>query len=141
MDKTSSQPGLYGITDASPSLSLHFLKCGHCQALSFPAASYGCRHCGAPAGEGQIETRPGLATLRNFVTVHAGITPQIPAPYVVAEIELAPGLLEEGILAVDTEAGLRPGMALQAVAVPDPNAPGHYLCRFAPVAHQEGNHQ
>ncbi len=132
LDPTPSQSTLYGRTEGSSTLSLRFLRCGRCEALSFPASVYGCQHCGAPADEGKVEVRPGHGILHNFVTVYADLSPAAKAPYIVGEVELAPGLIEESILTVTSEAELTPGMELHAVAVPDPQLSDQFLCRFAP---------
>lgn len=112
-------------------LDLLFLECGRCGALSFPSSVYGCRECGAPADAGRTARRPGKATLRQFLTVHQNLVASLPAPYVVGDLELAPGLIEESVLGVDDESGLAPGMLMKAVPVPAEE--GRYTCRFVPA--------
>lgn len=112
-------------------LHLLFLQCGQCAELSFPAGAYGCRHCGAPADAGSVVRRPGQARLRRAVTVHQNLSPALAAPYVVGELELAPGIVEEAVLDVADEQGLVPGMALRAVA--RDAGEGRYACRFVPA--------
>ncbi|GAA5233069.1 hypothetical protein FOZ76_06200 [Verticiella sediminum] len=124
------QPAMY-VDAGDGTLDLLFLECGHCGSLSFPASAYGCRQCGAPAEAGRTARRPGRARLRQFATVHQNLSPALPAPYVVGELELAPGLVEEGVLGVADEAGLQPGMAMRAVPVT--TADGRYACRFVPA--------
>lgn len=125
-----AHPALYAHA-GDGTLDLLYLACGACGALTFPSSAYGCRQCGAPAEAGRTERRPGLARLRRAVTVHQALTPALPAPYVIGELELAPGLIEEAVLGVADESGLTPGMTLRAV--PAPSEDGRFVCRFVPV--------
>jgi len=119
------------IQEDDGALRLLFLQCGQCGRLSFPASSYGCRHCGAPSEAGSVVRRPGLARLRRAVTVHQNLSPGLAAPYVVGELELAPGIVEEAVLDVPDEQGLTPGMTVRAVA--RDAGEGRYVCRFVPA--------
>lgn len=110
------------------------LRLGHCQACgawNYPAESWGCRVCGAPAESLRSEPLPGPAILRNAVTVHAELAPGLPVPCVVGEIELAPGLIEEALLDVADESAV----ALGAVVEPRHlgEAGGASPWRFVPV--------
>jgi len=93
--------------------TLSFLQCGRCEELSFPAEAYGCRACGADPREGTTVERPAGGVLREYATVHLDLVAGLPAPYVVGWIELAPGLIVESLLAVDSEADLEPGVTVR----------------------------
>jgi len=127
-----AEPAMYA-RGSGDTLDLLFLQCRACGALSFPANAYGCHRCGAAREQGETVRRPGVCTLRNRVTVHQNLAPAIAAPYVVGELELAPGIVEEAVLAIDDEAAASPGMTMRAVAMPDPNNPGQFVCRFVPA--------
>lgn len=110
------------------------LLLGHCQACgawNFPAQSWGCRACGAPNEKLQPSPLPGPAILRNAVTVHAELAPGLPVPCVVGEIELAPGVIEEALLQVASEAELAPGAEVEPVHLG--GAGGASPWRFVPV--------
>lgn len=113
-------PGSAGTADDDTSLS--FLECGLCAELSFPAEVYGCRNCGASPDHGTTLTRPGRGQLRQFVTVHAQLTTSPKAPYVVGWVEIAPSLIVEALLRVESESELAPGMRMRAVPDPTPQA-------------------
>ncbi|GAB4564518.1 MAG: hypothetical protein Tsb007_34230 [Rhizobacter sp.] len=85
--------------------------CTACGAYTFPAGAYGCRQCGSM----QIEAAalPQTPVLRNFITVHGDVAPRLTPPFVVGEVQLAPGVVEEAVLAVDDESALRLGMPLE----------------------------
>ena len=85
--------------------------CTGCGAYTFPANAYGCRHCGSV----QIEAvaLPQTPVLRNFITIHGDVAPGLTPPLVVGEVELAPGVVEEALLAVTDESLLRLGMPLE----------------------------
>jgi len=128
------QPGSNGNNgNARDSLDLMFFQCGACAALTFPATSYGCHHCGAAPDTGVIIKRPAEGLLQSFTTVHADLTPALKAPFVVGEIELAPGVVEEAILGVTTEAGLHAGLKMRGIAVPDTTQPDTFVCHFIPM--------
>ena len=137
IDDKPAHPALYSLADGEGRLNLHFLECANCQTLSFPSSAYGCRQCGAPAEMGQVVSRAGQAVLRTAVTVHVDLHPALKAPYVVGELELAPGVVEEAILTVEDDQGLIPGMMMQAVAKIDPTQPNQFFCRFQPLPHIE----
>jgi uncharacterized OB-fold protein len=108
------------------------LLLGHCQACgawNFPAESWGCRACGASKEKLQASPPPGPAILRNAVTVHAELVPGLPAPCVVGEIELAPGVIEEALLQVTSEADAPLGTVAKPVHVGE--AGGASPWRFA----------
>lgn len=132
-DLKAAEPALYDYGVGGDTLDLLFLQCGACRALTFPSNAYGCRSCGAPSEEGQVTRRPGVGILRNALTVHQNLELTLKAPYVVGEIELAEGIVEEGVLAVDDESAVAPGMAVQAVAAPHPTDAALFVCRFAPM--------
>ncbi len=127
-----AQPGMYA-RGSGETLDLLFLQCGECGALSFPSNAYGCHRCGAASEQGHVVRRPGVATLRQALTVHQNLEPTLTAPYVVGELELADGIVEEGVLAVQDEAAVAVGMTLHAVAVPHPQDAQRFVCRFVPT--------
>lgn len=110
------------------------LLLGHCQACgawNFPAESWGCRRCGAPQEQLQAQALPGPAILRNAVTVFAELTPGLPVPCVVGEIELGPGVVEEALLQVANESEAVLGGPVEAVHLGE--AGGVSPWRFVPV--------
>lgn len=113
-------------------LSLRFLRCGRCAELTFPANSYGCAKCGAPADSGELVARPARGVLLEYVTVHAPLVKGMEPPFVVGDVALAPGVVEEVVLAVDDEAALAPGIEVVGLAWPDADGQ-RYECRFAPA--------
>lgn len=115
---------------STPSLLLG--QCQACSAWNFPAQSWGCRVCGAPAEALQAKPLPGPAVLRNAVTVHAELAPGLPVPCVVGEIELAPGLIEEALLQVTDESELQLGAQVTPIHLGE--AGGTSPWRFVPVS-------
>ena len=87
--------------------------CTGCGAYTFPARAYGCRQCGST----QVEpaAQPQTPLLRNFITIHGDVAPGLTPPFVVGEVELAPGVVEEALLTVNDESLLRLGMPLEAL--------------------------
>jgi uncharacterized OB-fold protein len=117
-----------------PSPKAPQLLLGHCEACgtwNFPAESWGCRACGAPTATLQAKPLPGPAILRNAVTVHAELAPGVPVPCVVGEIELAPGVIEEALLQVASEADVTLGSVVESVHLGE--AGGASSWRFVPV--------
>jgi hypothetical protein len=103
--------------------------CPACAAWNFPANSWGCRACGAPGDSLRAEAAPVAPVLRNAVTLHAELAPGLPVPCIIGEVELAPGVVEEALIDVPSEAGLTLGCALRAVHDPSAALPW----RFVPV--------
>lgn len=113
-----------------PTLMLaHCLACG---AYTFPAEAWGCRVCGAPREQLAAVRCPQAPTLRNAVTVHAELAAGLPLPCVIGEVELAPGVVEEALIAAPSEAALTLGMPLRAEAGADDQ--GRLRWRFVPLA-------
>lgn len=127
-----AQPTLYALAEDGRSLNFLFKQCGACGGLSFPANVPGCMHCGQPLEGATQVARPGGGELLEFVTLHVPLLPGMAAPSIAGDIRIAPGIIEEGVIAVTDETLLRPGMALQAVAAVN-EADGVYACRFVPV--------
>jgi uncharacterized OB-fold protein len=126
------QPTLYELADDGRSLNFFFAQCGACGGLSFPANAPGCMHCGDPLSAAQRVTRPGGGELLEFVTLHVPLLPGMAAPSIAGDIRIAPGIVEEGVVAVANDGVLKHGMALRAVAQVKPDD-GVYACRFVPV--------
>ena len=85
--------------------------CMACGAHTFPAKAHGCRQCGS--AQLDAVTLPQIPVLRNFITVHGEVAPGLTPPFVVGEVELAPGVVEEALLTVNDESLLRLGMPLE----------------------------
>ena len=110
-----------------PTLLAHCRQCG---TYTFPPNAWGCRGCGA--GNAILDKVPMPATpvLRNFITIHGDVAPGLTPPVVVGEVEIAPGVIEEALIAVDDEAKLTLDMPMEAIGA-DPAEPGRGL-RFRP---------
>lgn len=111
----------------SPPLQL--AHCRHCGHYSFPAQVYGCRRCGAADGLSSVPC-PQVPLLKNFVTVFAELAPGLPVPCVIGEVALAPGVVEEALIAVADEAALALDMPLRAECT---EAGGQARWQFVPV--------
>lgn len=119
--------------ESEPSLQL--AHCGACGTYTFPANVPACRRCGAPGERLESRPLPGAPRLRNAITLHSQLHPDLKAPCVIGEVELAPGVYEEALIDVDHEDAAPLGAALQAVAhrLED----GRVQWRFSPA--QGGN--
>jgi uncharacterized OB-fold protein len=124
---TPRHPSLYRLAPDG-SIELLFGRCRACDRLGFPANTPGCGHCGAPAEALETVARSGMARLLSCITVHQTLSPALPAPYVVGDLEIAPGVIEEAVLVGNDEPP--PGSTMQAVAVPNGE---RFDCRFAVV--------
>jgi len=111
--------------------TLKLAHCRACGAYTFPAESYGCRVCGAPREQLVATECPQPPRLRNAVTVHAELAAGLPVPCVIGEVELAPGVVEEALIAAESEAALTLGMALRAEGEADEQ--GRVRWRFVPA--------
>ncbi len=125
-------PSLYQLSEDGRSLDFFFARCPACSGLSFPANAPGCMHCGDPLQGAQTLRRPGGGELLEFVTLYVPLAPGMAAPSIAGDVRIADGVVEEGVIGVDDESDLRPGMALRAVADPR-EAQGVYACRFVPA--------
>ena len=56
--------------------------------------------------------------LLEFVTLHVALTTHLPVPCVIADVQLAPGVIEEALIATDGAAHLSHGMRLRAERAP-----------------------
>ncbi|NYT35919.1 hypothetical protein ERD78_03465 [Allopusillimonas soli] len=133
---TDSSFSLFKISDSQNRLAFSFHQCDKCGALSFPANTFGCHQCGAHTEDGHTISRPGKGVLRTAITVYADICPALKAPYVIGEIELAPGLIEEAVLDVGSEDEVHPGMLMEAVYIPDIKDKALIPCRFRPTGNK-----
>ncbi|MBY4898473.1 Zn-ribbon domain-containing OB-fold protein [Cupriavidus sp. AU9028] len=125
------RPTLYRLAADGRSLDFFYARCPDCSRLTFPANAPGCRHCGTPLSEAVRIGMRGGGTLLEFVTLHVPLAPGMAAPAIVGDIRIAGDLVEEGVLGVDAEAGLQPGMTLRAIARPCPDG-AHFDCVFVP---------
>lgn len=129
----AQNPSLYRLSADGRSLDFLFAQCSACNGLSFPANAPGCMHCGAASDQAEQVARPGGGTLLEYVTLHVALVPGMPVPSIAGDIRIADQVVEEGVIAVADEAVLRPGMALQAIAVPLPSG-AFYACQFVPAS-------
>jgi uncharacterized OB-fold protein len=96
--------------DHLPTLLAHCRQCG---TYTFPSNAWGCRECGA--GTLDEVPMPQTPVLRNFITLHGDVVPGLTPPVVVGEVEIAPGVVEEALIAVDDEAQLKLDMPMEAI--------------------------
>lgn len=96
--------------DHLPTLLAHCRQCG---TYTFPSNAWGCRECGA--GTLDKVPMPQTPVLRNFITLHGDVVPGLTPPVVVGEVEIAPGVVEEALIAVDDEAQLTLDMPMEAI--------------------------
>ena len=96
--------------DHLPTLLAHCRQCG---TYTFPSNAWGCRQCGADTLA--KVPMPQTPVLRNFITLHGDVVPGLTPPVVVGEVEIAPGVVEEALIAVDDESTLRIDMPMEAV--------------------------
>lgn len=126
------KPDLYRLSSDAKTLTLRAGRCAVCRGLSFPLTHYGCPRCGAEPVEVREETLDGRATLLNFLTLHTRLTPTLPVPLVVGEAEIAPGMIQEIMLAGDQEQ-YHDKMVVQAVPVEITKDDAQVIaCRFVP---------
>ena len=110
---------------------LQLAHCADCGSYTYPAQTYACRRCGAAQDRLQARPCPAAPRLRNAVTLYTQLHPDLPAPCVLGEVELAPGVIEEAVLDVPDEAAAVLGMALKAVAQRQED--GSLRWRFEPL--------
>lgn len=123
---------LYRLAADGRSLDFLFSRCPACKGLSFPANAPGCMHCGTALHDAEQVVRPGGGTLLEYVTLYVPLAPGMRAPCVTGDIQIAEQVVEEGVIGVDDESRLRPGMALKAVATPLPDGDS-FGCQFVPA--------
>lgn len=99
-------------TEHLPTLLAH---CPHCGTYTFPPNAWGCRRCGTENARLDKVPMPATPVLRNFITLHGDVAPGLVPPVIVGEVELAPGVVEEALIAVDDESQLRLDMPMEAV--------------------------
>ncbi|MBL0730935.1 Zn-ribbon domain-containing OB-fold protein [Piscinibacter sp. HJYY11] len=96
--------------DHLPTLLAHCRRCG---TYTFPSNAWGCREC----GDDTLDKVPMPQTprLRNFITVYGDVAPGLTSPVVVGEVEIAPGVVEEALIAVADESQLKLDMPMEAI--------------------------
>lgn len=104
--------------DSPDEPALLLAHCGTCGAWTYPAHAWGCRACGAPAAALQRLRPPHAPRLLESITLHAELVPGLPVPCVIGEVQLAPGLVEEALIAAHDASRLAPGLRLRAQALP-----------------------
>lgn len=141
MQIQSSDPSLQTKAGASPTIDL--LRCGACEQLTYPASAYGCNFCGTPREAGSTFPVAARGVLRNWVTVYADFNPGLRAPYIVGEIDIAPGVVEQVLIDVANESELCEGQILVGVeqsAEKDANGqPAKQYLRFVPEENEGGS--
>lgn len=105
--------------------------CRLCGTHTFPSNAWGCRACGADPSHLEKVPMPQPPVLRNFITLHGDVAPGLKPPVVIGEVELAPGVVEEALIAVADEAELRLDMPMEPIGA-DPADTQRGL-RFRPV--------
>ena len=126
------KPQLYELAREGGTLHLLVARCSACGVLTFPAASYGCRGCGAAPDGLTAEKLNGRGILREFITVHLELVPGLKAPVVIGDVEIADGLIEEVVMGC-AEGDLVHDMVVQAVPVEIGDGNERRLaCRFVP---------
>lgn len=115
-------------TETEPRLLL--AHCAACGSYTFPAEAPACRRCGTPADRLQARPLPAAPRLRNAITLQAQLHPDLKAPCVIGEVELAPGVYEEALIDVADEAAAPLGATLRAV--PRQLEDGRLQWRFVP---------
>lgn len=104
--------------------------CPCCQVLWYPPVPR-CARCLTDALEWRSSC--GLGVLHSWAVVQRPFTPGIPAPYIVAEVELddQPGLIIESTLVGASEQALRIDMPVEVTFLDDPG--GFTVHAFQPV--------
>ncbi|MCT9118494.1 zinc ribbon domain-containing protein [Cupriavidus gilardii] len=125
-------PTLYRLAADGRSLEFLYARCPGCRRLTFPANAPGCMHCGAPLDEAEPVVLPGEGTLMEYVTLHVALAPGMPVPAIAGDIRIADGIVEQAVIGVADESGLRPGMALTAIAAFEEDGLT-YRCAFVPA--------
>ncbi|MBX3623527.1 MAG: hypothetical protein KF892_00830 [Rhizobacter sp.] len=115
--------------DHLPTLLAHCRQCG---TYTFPSNAWGCRQCGADTLA--KVPMPQTPVLRNFITLHGDVVPGLTPPVVVGEVEIAPGVVEEALIAVADESQLTLDMPMEAIGA-DPADTQRGL-RFRPLEAQ-----
>lgn len=111
-------------------LQLLFKRCPACDTLAFPPGLPACAVCGTPLTDTPAEPHDAPCILREFVTVHAPLVPDLPVPVVIGEIEVTPGVFRQGVVNVANEDQLSLGQPLRPVA----SAPAAFApCVFEPL--------
>lgn len=132
--RQAAQPALYRLAEDGRRLQIRLLADRAGEDLTFPFNAYGTARSGRPPAECVERLTDGRAVLKNFVTVHGEIVPGLKPPFIVGEVELAPGIVEEAIIEAASETELHIGMTLQAMAFDDPANAERFVCRFVPVS-------
>ncbi|MFW8565595.1 Zn-ribbon domain-containing OB-fold protein [Orrella sp. 11846] len=109
---------------------LKIAHCSKCKTYTLPANAYGCRACGAESNLLEAVDLPMSPKLVNFVTLHVALSPELDAPCVIGEIELAPGVIEEAVIDVADEVELKIGMTVSPLL--STTKTGKPLWKFVP---------
>lgn len=123
-------PSLFRL-GADSAAQLLLARCSGCGELTFPVTAPGCRACGLPLDQCETVEYSGTAKLLDWVQLHATVVPGMRVPYLVAEVELLPGLIVTAALAERPAGSYRRGMEVRAWVVPSA-ANDEPRCVFAP---------
>ncbi len=110
--RVAAQPDLYDPTPDDPLLL--GTACGGCGRVSFPPLTLGCDACGAPDEQLQPTTLATVGCIHSIATVHRH-RGEPPAPFTVAEIQLAEGSLIRAMVAAESAQELRIGDHVRGV--------------------------
>lgn len=94
----SNAPSLFQQVDATGEVMLVFKQCPACQSLVFPPGLPACAACGHALDEVDPQPLAHPCVLKEFVTVHVPLLANVPVPMVVGEIEVAPGIVRQGVI-------------------------------------------
>ncbi|UUC96738.1 hypothetical protein [Comamonas sp. C11] len=113
-----SPSDMYSLLSDSHRVAFWFKRCPECSALSFPPGLPSCAACGLSLDAVPNQAHEAPCILREFVTLHVPLVPGIATPVVLGDIEIAPGVVRQGVLAVDSEAQLTLGQQVEPVFSP-----------------------
>ena len=134
-DRLVSGPGgsaLCAPTGADSALALWLKCCPACQGLAFPPTLPACAACGHSLEGVPSVPAEGPYFLREFVTIHVPLVDGVKPPMTVGDIEIAPGVIRQAVVAVASEAELFHGQAMRPVwSVSSEGTPP--LCVFVPA--------
>ena len=88
--RVAAEPDLYDPAPDQP--ALRGTRCETCGRVSFPPMSIGCDACGTPDERLEAIEIPMVGTIHSYTTVHRHFG-EPPAPFIVAEVQLAAGPL------------------------------------------------
>lgn len=107
-------PALFSMPENAGEVpSLNGRYCKGCGYVMFPPQDYGCDRCGAGPELLEPKTLAGVGTLKRYTTVFHQNKPS----FVMGSIQLEGGPPIEALLDKKEDAGLQPGLPVEAVLV------------------------